>query len=133
MHMEVSVMSKGTRGRHRCSPEGCSLSAPECIKGMSGRCRGQGHTLNLVCPLPGRCLGVFSRDGTPLSKQHQLMPLKTFPCSYFFLIEAKYIGHAAHRQKGMSVALNTVMNSLYFAQEVWLCVLKCHPLKVRSK
>lgn len=61
-----------------------------------------------------------------------LMLLKTFPCAHFILNEAKYIGHAAHRQKGMSIALNS-HNSLYFAQEVWGCILKCHPLKVSSK
>lgn len=96
----------------------------------TGRHQGQGRILNLVCPAPGRSLGVFSRGGSPLSKQQQLIPLKTFPCSCFILNEAKHIGHAAHRHEEMSAALDTVM---YFVQEARLCRLICHPSKVRSK
>lgn len=89
--------------------------------------------MNQSLPCTRKKLWEIFTGGSPLSTQHQLMPLKTFSCAHFILNEANHISHAAHRQIGMSAALDTVTNLLYFAQEARLRMLKCHPLKVSSK
>lgn len=121
------------RGRHRCFPKGTHCqhqmhkgyvwkvlrTKPHCEPGSALQWEevlGHFHVVALLC-----------RSSTTwhLWKQSHVPTL--------FLMRPSTLVMQLTEKKRMSVALDTIMNSLYFAQEVWHCMLKCHPLKVSSK
>lgn len=113
MHMKISVTCKDARQRY---------TRVFCRKTLAVSTRMQtGYVWEVL------------RTRPHLEPLEPVDTIGNVPMCHFILNEAKHVGHAAHRQQGMSVALDTVTKSLYFAQEFQCCVLKCHPLKLSSE